>query len=104
MFEGRKQMRTAYLLPIDITVPGGCRGGVSSSPEDEDTDYALEIGNCCFADTKMLALCTVVDEVLEVLDNPSIEECTRLKKHIVATAESLTKQLIDAYAEKELPP
>lgn len=42
----------------------GCRGGVSAA---DSAEYELEIGQQCNADTRMLALCTLVDELWEYL-------------------------------------
>lgn len=56
-------MRHAYLLP-----PNGqdsARGGVRR--DDGSSDYELEVGNRCSASTKMIAYCTLIDEVEDFL-------------------------------------
>lgn len=56
-------MRSAYLNPSNHDYVGGCRGGVGGF----EGEYALEISQQCNADPKMLALCTLIDELDEFL-------------------------------------
>lgn len=58
-------MRHAYLRKTDLDESSGCRGGVTT--EDDPAEYELEIGNSCNASCRMLALCSLVDEVEEFL-------------------------------------
>lgn len=56
-------MRGSYLHSTDGA--GGCRGGVGSG----DGDWELEVGSQCQASPEMMALCTLIDEVRELLEN-----------------------------------
>lgn len=96
-------MRNVYLLPFDLDSEkaGGCRGGVTTAPDDEINDYSLEIGNWCNADTKMLALCSAVDEVMDFLGNCSDEKAKHLKDRILTVHQSLNETLLSAYNKQD---
>lgn len=55
-------MRAAYLRSTKDG--GGCRGGVSSADGEE---YELEIGADKNASPEMMALCALIDEVVEFI-------------------------------------
>ena len=62
-------MRGAYLVSSNDRNKGRCRGGVGSDYDyGPMPDYALEIGNDCYADTTMMSLCVHIDEIMEYLE------------------------------------
>jgi len=61
-------MRSAYLMAANDK-SGGSRGGVGGSDRFGDSDYELEVGQDQYASPAMLALCTLIDEITEYLQN-----------------------------------
>lgn len=88
-------MRGVYLRKSDSSRNGGSRGGVGGlySEYSSGMDYALEIGNGQNADCEMLALCSLVDEVRELLKVSHSPLAQLVLKEWQATTKKLETEL-----------
>lgn len=88
-------MRGVYIRKSNPDNRGGSRGGVGSlySEYGSGMDYALEIGNGQNADCEMLALCSLVDEVRELLELSNSPLAKLVLKEWKATTKKLETEL-----------
>ena len=88
-----------YYLRSGRHIDSGCRGGIGNAHFDSP-DYELEIGNQCNASFEMLAVCIMIDEIKELIENPKPMFASLIERRLKEIETSLLEDFTASNQDK----